>query len=104
MKRSKTETQRNNYHLKKYSKIIEPMYENVHNKMNEYILSFKKNDDKLIADYHCIHMLFVFALCRLKLFSQKTKDDKFTFFDTMVRLNKVAEKIGIDNQKLDGTY
>ena len=102
MKKSKN--RRNNYHLKKYSKIIEPLYENVHNKMNEYILSFKKNDDKFVAEYHCTHNLFVFALCRLKLFSQKTKDDKFTFFDTIVRINKTAEKIGVSNHKLDGTW
>tara|TARA_B100000959_G_C14506657_1_gene429508 strand:+ start:104 stop:412 length:309 start_codon:yes stop_codon:yes gene_type:complete len=102
MKKSKN--RRNNYHLKKYSKIIEPLYENVHNEMNEYILSFKKNDDKFVAEYHCIHNLFVFALCRLKLFSQKTKDDKFTFFDTIVRINKTAEKIGVSNHKLDGTW
>jgi hypothetical protein len=100
----KSEKRRNNYHLNKYDKIIHPMYENLHNKMNEYILSYKKNDDKFIAEYHCIHMLFVFALCRLKLFSRKTKDEKFTFFDVMVRMNKTAENIGVSNHKLDGTW
>ena len=41
---------------------------------------------------------------RLKLFSRKTKDEKFTFFDAMVRMNKTAENIGVSNHKLDGTW
>ena len=95
---------RNRYHLKKYEKVFGSEYEKLHNLMNKYILSYKSYDDRFTADFHCTYNIFIFALCRLKLFSRNTKDEKSTFFDVMVRVNKTAENIGVSNQKLDGTW
>jgi len=103
MSKSKLKAQ-NLYHLKKYEKVFGSEYEKLHNLMNKYILSFKSYDDRFTADFHCTYNIFIFALCRLKLFSRKTKDEKFTFFDVMVRINKTAENIGASNHKLDGTW
>ena len=90
---------RNRYHLKKYKKAdFDGKYRKIHNSMNKYILSFKSFDDRFTADFHCTYNLFIFALCRLNLWSQNTKEPKKSFYDVFYNhIVSKAENIGVAN-------
>lgn len=101
---TKSDAQRNKMHLKKYEKQIQPMYEEIHNKLNKYILSFKSNDDKKAADCHSLFNLFVFAFARLRLFAQQTPDEKFTYNDFLDRVFIKGVEMGEQDIKLNGSF
>ena len=91
---------RNRYHLKKYEQVFGSEYEKLHNLMNKYILSFKSYDDRFIADFHCTYNIFIFALCRLNLWSKNTKDPEKAFFSVFDdHIIDKAQHIGRDTIK-----
>ena len=88
---------RNRYHLKKYEQVFGSEYEKLHNLMNKYVLSYKSYDDRFTADFHCTYNIFIFALCRLNLWSRNTKDPKKAFFSVLEdHIFSKAQHIGRD--------
>ena len=90
---------RNKLHEKKYNKFVKPIYKGIHNHFNAYVKSFKKNEDKFAADWHCIHNLFVFGFARMKIMAQQSHDEEACFDDCLKEIYKKGVQMG--NQKVN---
>ena len=95
---------KNKLHQKKYDKFVKPIYKGIHDHFNAYITSFKKNEDKFAADWHCIHNLFVFGFARLKLMAQQSKDEKACFDDALNEIIKKGVEMGSQKVNLPKHY
>ena len=102
--RATNKAQRENLHEIKYKKLIQPMYEPIHNCFNSYIETFESDEDKLAADFHCIHNLFVFGFARLQLMAQQTGDAKYTYNDALQRIMAKGIDMGLNAPNLNGRF
>ena len=95
---------RDKEHLKKYEEKVSSIYDDINKRFENYALSFKKNEDKMIAEFHCLYNFFVYGFARLKMISQKKENEELVYFDF---LNKVFEKgssMGGDNIKINRDF
>jgi len=96
--------EKNAFHQRKYKKVIDPLYKDLYEKMNEYVLSYKTNEDRLAADFHCIFNLAVFCFARLRQMAQQSGNEAFVYNDALRRIIDKGLKMGNDEIILNGKY
>ena len=79
-------------------------YKDLYEKMNEYVLSYKTNEDRLAADFHCIFNLAVFCFARLRQMAQQSGNEAFVYNDALRRIIDKGLKLGNDEIILNGKY